>query len=92
MWIVALLSLAVALTGQLAPEPDPLRPGARGDRSSDPRDPCGREGWVGDGEGGRDPPPCDDGDGADAALEPPGWRWRDEDAEDEDEDRAGYER
>jgi hypothetical protein len=91
MWIVALLSLLAATPGHLAPEPDPRSPGAELDRPADPRDPCDREGWVGDGAGGRDPPACDgDSDGADAGLEASGWLGRDEDGD--DEDRARYER
>lgn len=90
MWIVTLLSLLVATPGDLAPDPEPLWRGAGIDRSADPRDPCG-EGWVGDGEGGRDPPACDGaGDGADAGPWTSGFVPRDEDGD--DDDPAAYER
>ena len=69
--------LALALITLLAlgsePHSPPLDPDPLGsDPPMLPKEPCGgRQGWVGDGEDGRDAPPCDERD-ADAEADPAG--------------------
>jgi hypothetical protein len=84
MLALALTVLIALGSGRLSPTLDP-------DPGSDqgpglPKEACGgRQGWVGDGEEGRDPPPCEepDADGGDdpAGLHEPDWLQSGEDGD-----------
>jgi hypothetical protein len=86
---LTLAALVAFARGSLSPDPDPAWSGALVEPAPEPdrRDPCGGwEGWVGDGDDGRDPPACDDrGPEAEAereGLHAPDWLRREEDGED----------
>ena len=91
--MLALTFTALLLLGRASLSPELEleldRPGALLPPRVEPKDPCGgREGWVGDGEDGRDPPPCEgpDADGGDdpAGLHEPDWLRTGEGGDDEE--------
>ncbi len=91
MLALALTLLLTAHPGSLSPghELDPRGPDAPLEAPPEARAPCGgREGWVGDGEDGRDPPPCEapdaDLDDDPAGLHEPDWLRTSEDGEEDE--------
>jgi hypothetical protein len=78
MLAVTVITLLALAAGSLSPDLDPDRPEMVLEPPADRKDPCGgRNGWVGDGEDGRDPPACEgpdsDGDLDAAGLRAPDW-------------------